>query len=68
MTIPVQSLADQFAAAVEAAEVLWTRLKADKAHPSHAENSRLLIRFRRALRRCDRLRMELKTRVETGKL
>lgn len=60
MNLP--SLAEQFKASVETAELRWALLRADKFNP------RLLARYTRDLRRCCRLRMELGTLIETGKL
>jgi len=60
--VNLPTLAEQFKAAVEAAEMRWAMLRTDKFNP------RLLIRYTRDLRRCHRLRMELSILMETGKL
>lgn len=52
----------EYHAAIVAMETTWEMLKQDR------ENRRLLARYIRALRRCNRLRSELKTLVKTGKL
>ena len=60
MNLP--TLADQFKAAVQAAEMRWAMLRTDKFNP------RILTRYVRDLRRCHRLRMELHHLMQTGKL
>ena len=62
MTLNLQTVTDQFAAAVDRAERLWAVLRIRKF------NERILIRYVRALRRCDRLRVTLKTMIEEGTL
>ena len=55
-------LTANFHAAVAIAELANSDYKLDR------ENRHLVARFLRALRRCDRLRRELKNMVETGTL
>jgi hypothetical protein len=55
-------------AAVVQMEIAWAKLRAERAHPCHPEGSRLLHRFRRCLRRCDRLRAQLSELMATGNL
>jgi hypothetical protein len=62
MTANLQSISDRFAAAVEVAERRWVMLRNDKFQP------RQLMRYVRSLRRCDRIRAELKAAVEEGAL
>ena len=62
MTTHLQSITERFTAAVEVAEQRWTMLKHDKFNPRH------LLRYVRALRRCDRIRAKLRTAVEEGTL
>lgn len=60
MNLP--TIAEQFKAAVETAEMRWVLLRTDKF------NARILHRYIRDLRRCRRLRMELSHLMETGNL
>lgn len=62
MTQNLQHATQNFSAAVEIAERRWTMLRADKFNP------RLLTRYVRSLRRCNRLREHLRTLMETGRL
>ena len=62
MTLNLQHVTQRFASAVEAAEMRWAQLKVDR------ENPRLMARYIRTLRRCDRLRTTLKTMVDKGTL
>jgi hypothetical protein len=61
-TLNLQIVTEQFAAAVATMELAWTNLKADR------ENRRLLVRYIRALRRCERLRQTLDHLLKTGNL
>ncbi len=62
MTTNLQTITERLAAAVELAEMRWTVLRNDKFNPRH------LLRYVRALRRCDRIRAKLRTAVEEGTL
>ncbi|MCE5310464.1 MAG: hypothetical protein LLG20_22735 [Acidobacteriales bacterium] len=55
-------LTARFTAATTAAEIEWTKLRADKFNP------RLLARYVRRLRICARLRERLRELMETGNL
>lgn len=55
-------MTEAFAAAVERMELAWAILRHQR------ENRRMEVRYIRCLRRCDRLRMELSTLMETGNL
>jgi hypothetical protein len=58
----ILNVTNEFHAAVIAMETTWEMLKQDR------ENRKLLARYIRALRRCDRLRSEMKNLMETGRL
>jgi hypothetical protein len=58
----LQRVTDAFAAAVVAAELSMTHLHADRMNP------RRIARCVRDLRRCGRLRGQLETLLETGRL
>lgn len=62
MTANLQHFTDRFASAVTVAEQRWAVLKHDKWNP------RLLARYVRSLRRCNRLRTLLREMMEQGKL
>ena len=56
------TLTPEYHAAVVTMETTWSLLKDDR------ENRKLLARYIRALRKCDRIRKELKNLMDTGKL
>jgi len=60
--INLEILTADYSVAVESMELAWAMFKIEK------ENPRLLIRYVRSLRRCDRIRNRLKKLTETGKL
>lgn len=56
------TVTNQFHAAVTTAETTWDMLKLDR------QNRTIKAKYLRALRKCDRIRKELKTLMETGNL
>lgn len=58
----LRRLAEAFDEAVAAMELAWAHVRKDH------RNRRLLARYVRAMRRCDRLRSELSTLMATGNL
>lgn len=62
MTLQLKSLSERYAEARESAELAMAKLRANRA------NERIRIRCCRALRRCERLRVEMKIKLETGEI
>ena len=61
----LQALTAEYTVAVERMERTWASLRASHAPHRHA---RLIARYVRSLRRCDRLRQELATLTAKGAL
>lgn len=56
------TITPEFHAAVTEMETVWELLKQDR------ENRKIKAKYLRALRKCDRIRKDLKNLMETGKL